>query len=81
MTGCVPKIRQRRAGDSPVSGADLESRSHRTTSPWLNTQVLGRIGIVAAGLFPWVMVDGVPTGTPAHAVAAIITFAAMGSDG
>ena len=40
--------------------------------------ILGGIGIVSAGLFPWVMVDGVPTETPAHAVAAIITFAATG---
>jgi hypothetical membrane protein len=40
--------------------------------------VLGGIGIVLAGLFPWVMVDGVPTETPAHVVAAITAFAATG---
>ncbi len=26
------------------------------------------------GLFPWINVDGVPTETPAHAVAAVLTF-------
>jgi hypothetical membrane protein len=40
--------------------------------------VLGGIGIVLAGLFPWVMIDGVPTETPAHVVGAITTFAASG---
>jgi hypothetical membrane protein len=38
--------------------------------------VLGGIGIVLAGLFPWVMVDGVPTETTPHVVGAITTFAA-----
>ena len=40
--------------------------------------VLGGIGIVLAGLFPWVMVNGVPTETPAHVVGAITTFVATG---
>jgi hypothetical membrane protein len=40
--------------------------------------VLGGIGVVLAGLFPWVMVDGVPTETPPHVVGAITTFAATG---
>jgi hypothetical membrane protein len=40
--------------------------------------VLGGIGIVLAGLFPWVMINGVPTETPLHAVGAITTFAATG---
>jgi hypothetical membrane protein len=35
-------------------------------------------GIIGAGLFPWVMVDGVPTETPAHVVAAITAFACTG---
>jgi hypothetical membrane protein len=40
--------------------------------------VLGGIGLVLAGLFPWVMVNGVPTETAAHVVGAITTFAATG---
>ena len=40
--------------------------------------VLGGMGLVLAGLFPWVMVNGVPTETPLHAVGAITTFAATG---
>jgi hypothetical membrane protein len=39
---------------------------------------LGGIGIVLAGIFPWRMVDGVPTETPPHVVGAITTFAASG---
>ena len=40
--------------------------------------VLGGVGIVMAGVFPWKMVDGVPTETPAHVAAAVTTFAATG---
>jgi hypothetical membrane protein len=40
--------------------------------------VLGGIGILLAGLFPWVMVAGVPTKTPPHVAGAITTFAATG---
>ena len=40
--------------------------------------VLGGIGLVLAGLFPWVMVNGVPTETSLHVVGAITTFAATG---
>lgn len=40
--------------------------------------VLGGIGIIWAGLFPWVMVNGVPTETAPHVVGAITTFAATG---
>jgi hypothetical membrane protein len=36
------------------------------------------IGVVLAGVFPWKMVDGVPTETPAHVVGAIMAFAATG---
>jgi hypothetical membrane protein len=38
--------------------------------------VASGIGIVLAGVFPWKMVDGVPTETPPHVVAAIMAFAA-----
>ncbi|HET7696582.1 MAG TPA: DUF998 domain-containing protein [Vicinamibacterales bacterium] len=40
--------------------------------------VLGAVGIVLAGLFPWVMVNGVPTETPPHVAGAVTTFAATG---
>ena len=39
---------------------------------------VGAIGIVLAGIFPWKMVDGVPTEPASHVVAAITTFAASG---
>jgi hypothetical membrane protein len=32
------------------------------------------VGVFMAGLFPWINVDGVPTETPQHVVAAILTF-------
>jgi hypothetical membrane protein len=38
----------------------------------------GGVGLVLAGVFPWKMVNGVPTETPPHVVGAIITFAATG---
>jgi hypothetical membrane protein len=40
--------------------------------------LLGGIGLVLAGAFPWKMVNGVPTETPPHVVGAITTFAATG---
>jgi hypothetical membrane protein len=40
--------------------------------------VMGGIGMVLAGVFPWRMVDGVPTEPPAHLVGAVTTFAATG---
>jgi hypothetical membrane protein len=40
--------------------------------------VMGGIGVVLAGVFPWRMVNGVPTETPPHVVCAIVVFAATG---
>ena len=40
--------------------------------------VMGGLGLILAGIFPWRMVQGVPTETPAHVVGAIMTFAATG---
>jgi hypothetical membrane protein len=40
--------------------------------------VAGGVGLVLAGVFPWKMVNGVPTETPAHVVGAVTTFAATG---
>ena len=38
----------------------------------------GGFGVVLAGVFPWRMVDDVPTETPAHVVGAITAFFATG---
>ena len=38
--------------------------------------VAGGVGIIGAGVFPWKMIDGVPTETSAHVAAAIVSFAA-----
>ena len=40
--------------------------------------IAGGVGIVLAGVFPWVMVNGVPTETPAHVVGAMTAFASTG---
>jgi hypothetical membrane protein len=40
--------------------------------------LLGGAGVVLAGVFPWRMVDGVPTESAPHVVGAITTFAATG---
>ena len=40
--------------------------------------VAGGVGLVLAGVFPWKMVNGVPTETPAHVAGAVTTFAATG---
>jgi hypothetical membrane protein len=36
--------------------------------------LLSCAGVVMAGLFPWINVNGVPTETPAHVVAAVLSF-------
>jgi hypothetical membrane protein len=40
--------------------------------------VVGGIGLLVAGLFPWVMLNGEPTETPLHVVGAITVFAGTG---
>lgn len=40
--------------------------------------LMGGIGLVLAGIFPWRMVGGVPTEPPSHVVGAIMTFTATG---
>ena len=40
--------------------------------------VLGGLGVMWAGIFPWKMVDGVPTETAPHVVGAVMAFAATG---
>jgi hypothetical membrane protein len=39
---------------------------------------LGGIGVLWAGIFPWRMVNGVPTEPAAHVIGAILAFAATG---
>lgn len=39
---------------------------------------MGGVSVLAAGAFPWKMIDGVPTETPPHVVAAIVAFASTG---
>ena len=39
---------------------------------------IGGAGVVLAGVFPWRMVNGIPTETPAHVVGAVMAFAATG---
>lgn len=39
---------------------------------------LGGFGVVWGGLFPWKMVDGVPTETAPHVIGAVTAFAATG---
>ena len=39
---------------------------------------LGGLGVVWAGLFPWTMVDGVPTENAPHVIGAVMAFAATG---
>jgi hypothetical membrane protein len=39
---------------------------------------LGGMGVILAGLFPWKMVDGIPTETPPHIVGAVMTFVCTG---
>ena len=40
--------------------------------------VMSGVGVIAAGVFPWIMVRGIPTETPAHVVGAIMSFACLG---
>jgi len=57
---------------------------HRTVRPTRRGRtgiallIIGGIGVVVDGVFPWTMVNGVPTETPSHVVGAITTFAATG---
>ena len=39
---------------------------------------MGGVGILVAGAFPWKMVNGIPTETPPHVVAAITAFVSTG---
>lgn len=57
---------------------------HRGVQPAARTNaglallLMGGLGVVLAGVFPWRMVDGVPTEPLAHVVGAITAFAATG---
>src|SRR5262245_60798081 len=34
--------------------------------------ILGGVGVIVAGIFPWVMINGVPTETAPHVVGAVL---------
>lgn len=55
---------------------------HVQRTPWGSVGfallIMGGVGLLLAGVFPWKMVNGVPTETPPHVVGAITTFAATG---
>jgi hypothetical membrane protein len=40
--------------------------------------LMSGLGVIASGIFPWHMVQGIPTETPAHVVGAITAFACLG---
>jgi hypothetical membrane protein len=61
-----------------VYGLHLAVQPARRGATGFPLLVVGGIGLALAGLFPWVMVNGVPTETPLHVVGAITTFAATG---
>ena len=61
-----------------VYGLHLAVQPARRGATGVPLLVVGGIGLALAGLFPWVMVNGVPTETPLHVVGAITTFAATG---
>ena len=61
-----------------VYGLHLTVQPARRGATGFPLLVVGGIGLALAGLFPWVMVNGVPTETPPHVVGAITTFAATG---
>jgi hypothetical membrane protein len=58
-----------------LHGGVQESRRGAAGFPLL---VLSGIGIVIAGVFPWKMINGVPTETTPHVAGAIISFVAGG---
>jgi hypothetical membrane protein len=52
-------------------------RTRRGAAAFL-LMAMSAVGIVAAGVFPWTMVAGVPTETPPHVAAAITAFSTGG---
>jgi hypothetical membrane protein len=40
--------------------------------------VMSGLGVICAGIFPWIMVQGIPTETPAHVFGAITAFGCLG---
>ena len=58
-----------------LHGGVQPTRRGRAGVPLL---VVGAVGVVLAGIFPWKMVDGVPTETAPHVIGAVMTFAFTG---
>ena len=57
--------------------AGLHAAIQPTRFGWVAAGLLvaGGAGVFASGLFPWISVNGVPTETRPHVVAAVVTFA------
>ena len=58
----------------------LHHAVHQTRGGLIGVALLatGGLGVFLAGVFPWIMVNGVPTETAPHAVAAVTAFGATG---
>ena len=59
-------------------GLHLAVRPTRHGSASIVLLVLGAIGMIGAGVFSWIMVDGMPTETVAHVVPSVMVFAGEG---
>jgi hypothetical membrane protein len=80
-TGWIQSLNFYVAGTLTVAFAVGLHRGIRATSQGLagiGLLMLGGLGLVWAGVFPWRMVNGVPTETPLHVVGAIMVFVGTG---
>ena len=55
-------------------GVDVAIRRTRFGLVGIVLLLASSVGLFLAGLFPWINVNGVPTETPRHVVAAVLTF-------
>jgi hypothetical membrane protein len=60
-------------------GVDAAIRRTRFGLVGIGLLLASSIGLFMAGLFPWINVNGVPTETPQHVVAAVLTFFCAGT--
>lgn len=58
-----------------IDSAVEPTRRGQTGVPWL---LIGSVGLIGAGVFPWVRVDGVLIEPWPHVVSAVMTFVATG---
>ncbi len=62
-------------------GVDAAIRRTRVGLVGIVLLLASSVGLLMAGLFPWINVNGVPTETPRHIVAAVITLWCARRDG